>query len=101
MDLKDKTNEEICKLIVDEEISFADLTDAGICPTCFDKENNNILFGDNKDKLLYEDNLIYCMLVGNPRALGHAAIFSKKHYKILRRFCQPCILYSEEFLGFL
>ena len=81
MDLKTKTNEEICNLIDSKEISFADLTDAGICPTCFDKENNNILFGDNKDKLLYEDNLIYCMLVGNPRALGHAAIFSKKHYK--------------------
>ena len=33
------------------------LTDKGICPTCYNKENNYCLYGDNKDKMLYENNL--------------------------------------------
>ena len=52
-DLKKYTNEEIVKLIQEKKISVADLTDSGICPTCFNKENNNVLFGDDKEKTLY------------------------------------------------
>ena len=64
-----------------EKLTPAMLTDKGICPTCYDKENNNILYGDNTDKMLYENDLFECFLVGNPRAEGHTIISSKKHYK--------------------
>ena len=64
-----------------EGLSAAKLTDAGICPTCFNKEHNDCLYGDNSDKVLYEDDEVEIFLVGNPRAEGHTAISSKKHYK--------------------
>lgn len=64
-----------------EKITPSMLTDKGIFPTCYNKENNYCLYGDNKDKMLYENNLFECFLVGNPRADGHTIISSKKHYK--------------------
>ena len=62
-------------------VTPAILVDLGICPTCFDRENGGALYGDKTDKILYEDELIECFLVGNPRAPGHVAISSKEHYK--------------------
>ncbi len=38
-----------------EKITPSMLTDKGICPTCYNKENNYCLYGDNKDKMLYEN----------------------------------------------
>ena len=81
MNLKDLSNEEIVKLVKGKEIDVADVVDAGICPTCFDKENNHVLYGDNADKMLYEDDDFECFLVGNPRSNGHTAISTKKHFK--------------------
>ncbi len=80
-DLKKYNNQEIVELIKKGKVGLADLVDSGICPTCFDKMNNHILYGDNKDKIIYEDELFECFLVGNPRAEGHTAISTKKHYK--------------------
>ena len=79
--LKEYHNEEIIKLINDKKIGVKDIVDSSICPTCFDKENNHILYGDNSDKMLYEDNDIECFLAGNPRSNGHVVISSKIHYK--------------------
>ena len=79
--LKEYNKEELIEMIKLNKITFVDFTDSGICPTCFDRENNNILYGNNKDKIIYEDEDIECFLVGNPRANGHTAITSKKHYK--------------------
>lgn len=62
-------------------ITPAMLVDSGICPTCYDREHNHALYGDCSDKLLFENELFECMLVGNPRAAGHTAIISKTHYK--------------------
>ena len=78
--LKELNEEELVELIKFKKISAADLTDSGICPTCFDKNHNNILYGNNEDKILYADDVLECFLVGNPRAKGHTAISSKKHY---------------------
>lgn len=64
-----------------ENLTPAELTDKGICPTCYDRKNNNCLYGNNKDKMLFENDLFECFLVGNPRAEGHTVICSKKHYK--------------------
>lgn len=61
-------------------LTAKDLVDAGICPTCYDKEHNNIVYGDNKDKMIYENELFECFLVGNPKADGHTAISSKNHF---------------------
>ena len=37
-----------------EKITNKELTDKGICPTCYDREHNHIVFGDNKTQMLYE-----------------------------------------------
>lgn len=63
------------------ELTPAMLTDRGICPTCYNREHGNVLYGDCSDKLLYENDLFECMLIGNPRAPGHTVIISKVHYK--------------------
>lgn len=62
------------------KFSPAELTDLGICPTCFDRETGGALFGDNSNRLLYEDEEIECFFVGNPRADGHMCIASIDHY---------------------
>jgi len=79
--LKMYSDEEIIRLIIEKKISAADLTDSGICPTCFDRKYNNVLYGNNESRIIYEDDKIECFLVGNPRAEGHSVISTKKHYK--------------------
>lgn len=86
--LKDYSDEEIVKMIEEGTVTNADLTDSGICPTCFDREHGNVLYGDNSEKMLYEDEDIECYLVGNPRADGHAIVAPKAHYKDLME-CPP------------
>ena len=62
------------------KLTPGELTDLGICPTCFNRENKGALYGDNSDKLIYEDTDIECFFVGNPRADGHMAISTINHY---------------------
>ena len=62
------------------KLSPGELTDMGICPTCFNRENGGALYGDNSDKMLYEDEDIECFFVGNPRADGHMCISTMQHY---------------------
>ncbi len=64
-----------------EKLTAKDLVDRGICPTCYDEANNHILYGDNSDKMLYENALFACFLAGNPRSEGHTIISTKAHYK--------------------
>lgn len=64
-----------------EKITNKELTDRGICPTCYDREHNHIVYGDNKNQMLYKDKEIECFLCNNPRARGHTIISTKKHYK--------------------
>lgn len=68
------TNEEMMKLTPGE------LVDLGICPTCFNRENGGVLYGDLSDKILYEDSEIECFFVGNPRAEAHMCISTITHY---------------------
>ena len=81
MNLKELSNEEVVRLVKDGKVTNRELTDACICPTCFNRENGGCLFGDDHDKMLYEDENIECMLIGNPRSNGHAIISTKKHFK--------------------
>lgn len=64
-----------------EKLTARELTDNGICPTCYDREHGNSLYGDCSSQVLFENDLFECLLVGNPRAIGHTIISSKKHYK--------------------
>ena len=79
--LNNLKDEELVELIQKGEISAGDLTDAGLCPTCFNKSHNGVLYGDDTNKLVYEDEDIECFLVGNPRAEGHVAISTRNHFK--------------------
>ena len=79
--LKDFREEEVVRMVAEGKVGTADLTDSGICPTCFNKKHNGVLFGDDTDKMIYEDEDLECFLVGNPRSEGHVAISTKKHYK--------------------
>lgn len=98
--LKEYSNQEIVDLVKNKKVSVADLVDSGICPTCFNKKNGQVLYGDNKEKMLYEDEDIECFLVGNPRANGHVAISSKKHYKdiieIDDELCKKIFVFSKK-----
>ena len=58
----------------------AELTDMGICPTCFNRENGGKLYGSDENTLVYRDADIECFFVGNPRARGHMAISTMTHY---------------------
>lgn len=80
-DLKRLKNEKIVELIKRGEVTAANLVDSGICPTCFDKQNGHILYGDSQGKMIFENDRLECFFVGNPRAEGHAAISTKKHFK--------------------
>lgn len=79
--LKEFNNKKIINLIKKGEVTVADIIDSGICPTCFDKQNNHVLYGDNSNKMIFENDKFECFLVSNPRANGHIAISTKKHFK--------------------
>ncbi|MBR2381205.1 MAG: HIT family protein [Clostridia bacterium] len=62
------------------QITPGELTDLGICPTCFNREHGGAIYGDNADKMLYEDEDIECFFVGAPRSEGHMCISTMEHY---------------------
>ena len=105
VDLKTITDEEIIELIKKGIVTNAELTDAGICPTCFDNEHDHVLFGDISNKILYEDEDIECFLVGNPRANGHAAVSTKKHFKDMMEIdnetCEKIFILSKKVMNIL
>ena len=88
-----------------ENLTPAMLIDKGICPTCYDKENNHCLYGNNEDKILYENDLFECFLVGSPRASRHTVISSKKHYKdmmeIPDELCKEVFIFAKRLMNIL
>ena len=104
-DLKKYSEEEIQKLIINGEVSVGDIVDSGICPTCFDKNNNHVLYGDNTDKMIYENDKFECFLVGNPRSEGHVAISTKKHFKDMMEIddetCKEIFLISKKLMNII
>lgn len=87
------------------ELTPSQLTDLGICPTCFDRENNHCLYGDVSDVMLYQDEDIKCFLVRNPRADGHMCISSIKHYQDMSEapdyLNEKMIRYAKRFMNIL
>ena len=104
-DLKQYPEEEIQKLIINGEVSVGDIVDSGICPTCFDENNNHVLYGDNTDKMIYENDKFECFLVGNPRSEGHVAISTKKHFKDMMEIddetCKEVFLISKKLMNII
>lgn len=86
-----------------------ELVDLGVCPTCLNRRTGGAVYGDNTDKLVYEDRDIECFFVGNPRARGHMCISAIEHYhdlseapdrineKIIRFARQLMIILKEEY----
>lgn len=103
--LKEYSNIEIIELIKSGDITVADIVDSGICPTCFDKANDHILYGDNKDMMIFENEKFECFLVGNPRANGHVAISTKKHFKDMMEIddetCKEIFLIAKKLMNIL
>lgn len=67
----------------DEELlklSPGELTDLGICPTCFNREHGGSLYGDDSKTLIYKDEDIECFFATNPRSTGHMIISTIEHY---------------------
>lgn len=103
--LKQFDDRKIVELIKNGKVAVADIVDSGICPTCFDKQNNHILYGDNTDRMIFEDDNFECYLVGNPRADGHTAISTKKHYKDMMEIddemCNEIFLLAKKVMNIL
>ena len=79
----DQNRQEKRTMLLDSvvELSPAVLTDLGICPTCYDRTHDFVLYGDPTDVTLYENDQFACVLIGAPRAPGHCAIISQEHFK--------------------
>ena len=88
-----------------EKLTPAMLTDQGICPTCYDREHNNCIYGDCSDMVLFENDNFECLLVGNPRADGHTIISSKKHYKDMMELpdelCQEIYVFAKKAMNII
>ena len=92
------------KEIVEKYYDYSpkDLTDAGICPTCFNRATNGHVYGDDSLLKVYEDKDIECMFVAKPRAAGHMMIATKEHYHDLSeapdKLNEKIIRYSSELM---
>ena len=79
------------------------LVDRGICPTCFDRNNNKLLYGDDSDILICRNDDFVCFLAGNPRAAGHAVISSAVHYKDMSElpdeFCEKSVVLAKKLMN--
>ena len=87
---------------MEKKITAKELTDKGICPTCYNKTHNFCVFGDNKDQMIFENELFECFLCGNPRADGHTIISSKTHYKdmteIPDELCRSVFVFAKQMM---
>jgi len=87
------------------EVTPAILTNHSICPTCSNKLNNNILYGNDDETLFYKDELIECFFVGNPRSEGHVAISSRKHYKDMMdiddKLCEYVFVFAKKLMNII
>lgn len=103
--LKEYSNEEIIKLIKEGTVTAKDLTDSGICPTCFNRDNGGVLYGDDTSRTFYEDDDFVCFLVGNPRSNGHTVISTKKHYKDMMEIeddvCERIFVLSKKIMNII
>ena len=84
------------------KLTPGELVDMAICPTCLNRKHSGAIYGDNTDKLLYEDEDIECFFVGNPRSKGHMCISTINHYHDLSeapdRINEKIIRFTKQFM---
>lgn len=61
------------------KLKVAELQSKGICPSCYNSQHGGI-YQDFTERLLYEDDMLYCFFEEMPRAIGHTIILVKPHY---------------------
>ena len=87
------------------KLSPGELTDIGVCPTCFDRATNHLLYGDDTKLKTYEDEDIECLFVPNPRAEGHMMISTKVHYHDMAEapdfINEKIIRFAKEFMNII
>ena len=87
------------------DYSPKELTDAGICPTCFDRATNGHVYGDSTQLEIYADKDIECLFVANPRAVGHMMIATKKHFHDMAecsdRLNKKIVCFAKQFMNIL
>ena len=85
--------------------SAGELNDAGICPTCFNRQCGGKIFGNDSERMVFEDKDIECVLITNPRADGHMIITTKKHFHDLAecpdRINRKIISYIKELMNII
>lgn len=88
-----------------EKLTAAMLTDMGICPTCYNREHDNIIYGDNSDEMLFENEHFECFLCDRPRAIGHTIILSKTHYKDMMEIpddlCEEMFVFAKKAMNII
>ena len=103
--LKELSDNEIIELVREGKITVADIIDSSICPTCFDRNNNHVLYGNNSDRMIFENDKFECFFVGNPRANGHSVISTKKHFKDMMEIddktCKEVFLLAKKLMNVL
>jgi diadenosine tetraphosphate (Ap4A) HIT family hydrolase len=60
-------------------VNVKELQNKGICPTCYNFEYGGV-YDDFSNRLLYEDDILYCFLEERPRSIGHTIVLIKEHY---------------------
>ncbi len=83
-------------------ISIKELQDKGICPSCYNFENGGV-YEDFAERLIYEDEVLYCFLEEKPRAIGHTIILIKEHYNdmsyISDEICQHAFIVAKKLMN--
>lgn len=96
---------EVLEKVKTKEYHAKELTDLGICPTCFDRKHEHILYGDNKDRLLFENDDYECFLDSHPKSIGHTIIVSKIHYKDMMEIpddlCEKIFVFARKMMNVL
>lgn len=86
-------------------LSAGELTDLGICPTCFNKEHNGAIYGDMSDAMIYEDKDIECFFAKKPRAKGHMCISTITHYQDMSEapdyINEKIVRFAKEFMNII
>jgi len=80
------------------------LQEKGICPSCYNFEHGGI-YSDFTDRMLYEDDMLYCFFEEKPRSVGHTIILLKGHYhdmsEIPNKVCADVYLFAKKAMNVL
>lgn len=66
------------------------LKEQGICPTCYNLEHGGV-YEDFSERLIYEDEVLWCFLEEKPRSVGHTII-------LLKNIIMICHIYQMKFV---